>query len=347
MTRKETALDALNKKIPKLEEKINQDKQLLEELKAKREMLEVEALKKFLHDNGMTTEEIIAKLTASSVVHEQKIVMEDRKMWNTKKSVAAVFSAMALTLASVGNAIPVFAEETAAITEMADDSSAANMELDEEDMQKLVDEIQHNKAAMENSDDETDNTGHDYYADENYDTDGNATLIKHEKIIYDSEEMQFIAVTTKDGNVFYILINYSAEGDEDNVFFLNKVDDFDLYSLLYAGNEGEEEKDPAEQAKKYADAATNGGVTADVSERAEEVTGETKSAEEKSTTKQPSSMNSNALILVGVGVLAVIGGAVLLLKKGKFGKKKNTGAEDFEEDYDDDYGSVTDEDEES
>ena len=99
-------------------------------------------------------------------------------MWNTKKSVAAVFSAMALTLASVGNAIPVFAEETAAITEMADDSSAANMELDEEDMQKLVDEIQHNKAAMENSDDETDNTGHDYYADENYDTDGNATLIK-------------------------------------------------------------------------------------------------------------------------------------------------------------------------
>lgn len=44
---------------------------------------------------------------------------------------------------------------------------------------------------------------------------GNATLIKHEKIIYDSEEMQFIAVTTKDGDVFYILINYSAEGDED------------------------------------------------------------------------------------------------------------------------------------
>ena len=267
-------------------------------------------------------------------------------MWNTKKSVAAIFSAMALTLASMGNAIPVFAEEaeTTAITGMADDSSAANMELDEEDMQKLVDEIQHNKAAMENS---VDNTGHDYYADENYDTDGNATLIKHEKIIYDSEEMQFIAVTTKDGNVFYILINYSAEGDEDNVFFLNKVDDFDLYSLLYAGNEGEEEKDPAEQAKKYADAATNGGVTADVSERSEETTGETERAEEKSTTKQPSSMNSNALILVGVGVLAVIGGAVLVLKKGKFGKKKNTSAEDFEEDYDDDYGSVTDEDDEA
>lgn len=65
-------------------------------------MLEVEALRKFLHDNGMTTEEIIARLTAASpVVHEQKILMEERKMWNTKKSAAAVFSAMVLTLASV------------------------------------------------------------------------------------------------------------------------------------------------------------------------------------------------------------------------------------------------------
>ena len=88
-------------------------------------------------------------------------------------------------------------------------------------------------------------------------------------------------------------------------------------------------------------------MTAEVSDRAEETTGEKERAEEKVTTKQPSSMNSNTLILIGVGVLAVIGGAVLLLKKGKFGKKKNTGAEDFEEDYDDDYGSVTDEDDEA
>lgn len=156
-------------------------------------------------------------------------------MWNTKKSVAAVFSAMALTLASIGNAIPVLAEEADTTTSAvaATDNSVSNMELGEEDMQKLVDEIQHNKAAMENSDDETDNAGHDYYADENYDTDGNATLIKHEKIIYDSEEMQFIAVTTKDGDVFYILINYSAEGDEDNVFFLNNVrNTYGHYKLL-------------------------------------------------------------------------------------------------------------------
>jgi uncharacterized protein YukJ len=35
--------------------------------------------------------------------------------------------------------------------------------------------------------------------------------------------MQFISVTTKDGHVFYVLINYAAESGEDNVYFLNNV----------------------------------------------------------------------------------------------------------------------------
>lgn len=278
-------------------------------------------------------------------------------MWKTKKSLGAFFSAITLALASVSTSLSAFAEEiettntvtepstaiqTTAVTETADSSAETDIQLNEEDMQKLVEEIQN--GAAEN---ETDDSEHDYYADDYYDTDGNATLIKHEKIIYDSEEMQFIAVTTKDGDVFYILINYSAKGDEDNVFFLNKVDDFDLYSLLYAGNESEEDKDPAEQAKKYADAATNGGVSSEISDNAEETTAETENSEEVSAKKQTSPMNSNMLILIGVGALAVVGGAVFVLKSGKFGKKKNVKVEDFDEDYDDDYGSVTDEDDES
>lgn len=87
----------------------------------------------------------------------------------------------------------------------------------------------------------------DYFGDDSYDTSGNLSLIKEQKIIYDSSEMQFIAVTTKGGNVFYILIDYTAVKDAEDgeeganaqgtVYFLNKVDDYDLYSLLYADSD--------------------------------------------------------------------------------------------------------------
>ena len=176
----------------------------------------------------------------------------------------------------------------------------------------------------------------DYYGDSYYDTDGNATLIKSERIVYNSEEMQFIAVTTKDGHVFYVLINYSAENAEDQVFFLNKVDDYDLYALLYAGDD-EDSKITPEQAHQAAEKA-NGRVTGSATD------GETaETAEDGEDTSEPAAqakpvpMSKNSMMLV-FGALALIGvgGAGFFLMKKKNGGGNSKSAMQDEPEYDDD-----------
>jgi len=186
----------------------------------------------------------------------------------------------------------------------------------------------------------------DYYGNSYYDTDGNATLIKSERIVYNSEEMQFIAVTTKDGHVFYVLINYSAENAEDQVFFLNKVDDYDLYALLYAGEEDkdgnpkytpEEAMQAAEKANGRVNSSDNSSDTAETSE----TTADGESAEDGENApvkKAPANMSSIYL----VGIIALIGfgeGGFLLFKqiKGVNGDRKpEFDPDDYKSDDDDD-----------
>ena len=167
-----------------------------------------------------------------------------------------------------------------------------------------------------------------YYTDDFYDTEGNATLIKKEKVIYDSEEMQFIAVTTKDGSVFYILINYSAAGDEDNVYFLNKVDDLDLYALLYGGDDEEGGNSP-EAAKEAAD-----NMLGTKEKETEPDTTEAEPAEQDTApAQQPKANNSNFMMmfLLGIIVLVAIGFVGYKLVFSKKGKKADADLDDFDE----------------
>lgn len=212
---------------------------------------------------------------------------------------------------------------TAKATETsAEDSSSATettaSSVSEEDMEKF------REVMSELAENGTTEVEPDYYGDPYYDTDGNATLIKSEKIVYNSEEMQFIAVTTKDGHVFYVLINYSAESGEDNVYFLNRVDDYDLYALLYAGEEDkdgnpkytpEEAMQAAEKANGRVNSGDNSSGTADTSETTAEGEG-AEDGENAPVKKAPANMSSIYL----VGIIALIGfgaGGFFLFKKKK------------------------------
>lgn len=217
------------------------------------------------------------------------------------------------------------------------DSSFSEEDFSMQDFMKIMSQLAENGGTVENS-------TPDYYGDPYYDTDGNATLIKSESIIYNTEEMQFIAVTTKDGHVFYVLINYSAADGQDNVYFLNRVDDYDLYALLYAGQE-DEDGNPTitpQEALQAAEAA-NGRVHND-SSFSEETTENTEGGDDTSKEFEPvqsAPVNMNSIYLV-VGAAALIGiGAVGFMLTKKKSKGKETA--DFNSDDEDDTEITEDE----
>lgn len=242
---------------------------------------------------------------------------------------SAVLSAFMLAAASVG--VTAYAEETPA-SSFADTVEAAT-------------EISSSVESEMNISTETTalsaETIPDFYGDPYYDTNGNASLIKSEQIIYNTEEMQFIAVTTKDGHVFYVLINYTADNGEDNVFFLNKVDDYDLYALLYAGDENKESNITLEQAAQAAENA-NGRVTNNNSAVTETAETPTNFEDHSEPAEQPKQNNMNNIyLLFGAVALIGIGGAgFFIMKKKKVGKPSaqfKTYEDDDAEDPDDEF----------
>lgn len=145
-------------------------------------------------------------------------------------------------------------------------------------------------------------------------TSGNANLIASQEVIADNGKFQFLAVTTRDKDVFYIIIDKMKA--EDNVYFLNEVDTYDLQKLMSKNSDNSENSDVEYNSS-------------DKSESSEESGEESQSSGETSDNGM-----TNILLVGGVIVLGVIGFIIFKIKKGGFGNKKEAVVpfDDFEED---------------
>lgn len=136
---------------------------------------------------------------------------------------------------------------------------------------------------------------------------GNLTLVD-DIASASSSDKQFITVVTKSGNYFFIIIDRAAE--TENVYFLNKVDEADLLSIL------------EESGYEIATTPTPTPTTRPTAEmESENETDDGKSG-------------GASLILVGVLAAAAVG-VFVFLKKRKSAQKSAPRLEDFEYDYDD------------
>jgi len=142
--------------------------------------------------------------------------------------------------------------------------------------------------------------------------DGNLTLADD----IESGDKEFITVQTKDGNTFYLIIDHASS--EDNVYFLNMVDEEDLLALI----------DDEDFVAEYADSAANdSSETEAAAETADEAASQ--SSEEQETQKE--STNSGP-IAAAVLAAVILGAAVWLFKsrKSKKSAKSKTALDDYD-----------------
>lgn len=140
---------------------------------------------------------------------------------------------------------------------------------------------------------------------------GNANLVDN---VSDSEDLQFITVTSKEGDTFYFVIDKAA--DSDNVYFLNKVDDSDLAALTEDGE------------------ITKAGTTVTEPEPEKPETSPEPEPEKETETKEPEQQtkksDSNGFLVMLLILAAAAGGAGYYFKI-LLPKKKLEQADDFDD----------------
>ena len=162
--------------------------------------------------------------------------------------------------------------------------------------------------------------------------DGNLSLVDDIGPVT-GEGQQFVTLVTKAGNYFYLIIDRNEKGEE-NVHFLNLVDERDLFTLMEEDDQNiYTEQLAAEQAAK--EAAEKAAQEAAQKESEEDPDGEKESGK---------SRNMLPLLLIPV-ILAAAGGGWFYVQTKKKKEAVNTpdpDADYTDDDDDEDYGAGED-----
>ena len=133
---------------------------------------------------------------------------------------------------------------------------------------------------------------------------GNAQLVDD---ISDNENLQFITVTARDGNVFYFVIDKGAQSE--NVYFLNTVDESDLEALALKSDKKPTATSKPEQTENTAETDLTENDTKDKKDKTEKT-------EQPEQNRQKN--NSGLFIILALAAAAGVGGyyyKVILPKK--------------------------------
>ena len=160
---------------------------------------------------------------------------------------------------------------------------------------------------------------------------GNAQLADD---VSDNENLQFITVTARNGNVFYFVIDKGAQSE--NVYFLNTVDESDLEALVE-----QSDKKPTATAKPTTD-----DTEKDLTETDTKDNSDTKAEKSEQSEQNRQKNNSGLFIILALAAAAGIGGYYykVILPKKKLEQADDLDDFDFE---DEDTETVINEDDET